>query len=43
MEFVVFCGEGPRVDGFLSSLEGGCVGGGSVSANTSETWLIAVV
>lgn len=36
-------GEAPLLDGFLSSLDGGIVGGGSVLTKASETCVIADV
>jgi hypothetical protein len=41
MGFMTLVGEGPLVEGFLSSLDGGCIGGGSVLVSASETCVIA--
>jgi hypothetical protein len=43
MGFAALMGEAPLVDGFLSSLDDGCIGGGSVLARASETCVTADV
>jgi hypothetical protein len=43
MGFMALIGEEPLTDGFLSSLDGGCGGDGSVLAKASETCVIAEV
>jgi len=43
MGFMDLVGEGPLADGCLSSLDGGCVGVGSVLVRAPETCVIADV